>query len=61
MSFFMRQAPEFVIVMIPRDIQARCTFTTAISTFAMKRRAPLVNVEIRGVPALKFLGDIIWK
>uniref|UniRef100_A0A2C9VK21 Uncharacterized protein n=1 Tax=Manihot esculenta TaxID=3983 RepID=A0A2C9VK21_MANES len=38
MSFFMRQAPEFVIVMIPRDIQARCTFTTAISTFAMKRR-----------------------
>ncbi|XP_038893014.1 ATPase GET3B-like [Benincasa hispida] len=23
--------------------------------------APLVDVEIRGVPALKFLGDIIWK
>ncbi|KAK7391139.1 hypothetical protein VNO78_19542 [Psophocarpus tetragonolobus] len=24
-------------------------------------QAPLVDVEIRGVPALKFLGDIIWK
>ncbi|XP_002530933.2 ATPase GET3B [Ricinus communis] len=24
-------------------------------------RAPLVDVEIRGVPALQFLGDIIWK
>ncbi|XP_050211189.1 ATPase GET3B-like [Mercurialis annua] len=23
--------------------------------------APLVDVEIRGVPALQFLGDIIWK
>ncbi|XP_019434386.1 PREDICTED: ATPase ASNA1 homolog isoform X2 [Lupinus angustifolius] len=23
--------------------------------------APLVDVEIRGVPALKFLGDIVWK
>lgn len=24
-------------------------------------KAPLVDVEIRGVPALKFLGDIVWK
>ncbi|CAI0411915.1 unnamed protein product [Linum tenue] len=24
-------------------------------------KAPLVDVEIRGVPALKFIGDIIWK
>jgi len=24
-------------------------------------QAPLIDVEIRGVPALKFLGDIIWK
>lgn len=24
-------------------------------------RAPLVDVEIRGVPALQFLGDIVWK
>ncbi|GMN51045.1 hypothetical protein TIFTF001_020206 [Ficus carica] len=24
-------------------------------------QAPLVDVEIRGVPALKFMGDIIWK
>ncbi|KAL0002811.1 hypothetical protein SO802_016592 [Lithocarpus litseifolius] len=24
-------------------------------------QAPLVDLEIRGVPALKFLGDIIWK
>ena len=24
-------------------------------------QGPLVDVEIRGVPALKFLGDIIWK
>lgn len=23
--------------------------------------APLVDVEIRGVPALQFLGDIVWK
>lgn len=23
--------------------------------------APLVDVEIRGVPALKFLGDIVWR
>lgn len=23
--------------------------------------APLVDVEIRGVPALRFLGDIVWK
>ena len=23
--------------------------------------APLVDMEIRGVPALKFLGDIVWK
>ncbi|PKI46732.1 hypothetical protein CRG98_032872 [Punica granatum] len=23
--------------------------------------APLVDVEIRGVPALKFMGDIVWK
>ncbi|KAG0476207.1 hypothetical protein HPP92_013048 [Vanilla planifolia] len=24
-------------------------------------QAPLVDVEIRGVPALRFLGDILWK
>lgn len=24
-------------------------------------QAPLVDMEIRGVPALKFLGDIVWK
>lgn len=24
-------------------------------------KAPLVDVEIRGVPALQFLGDIVWK
>lgn len=24
-------------------------------------QAPLVDMEIRGVPALRFLGDIIWK
>ncbi|KAF5729491.1 putative arsenical pump-driving atpase [Tripterygium wilfordii] len=24
-------------------------------------RAPLVDVEVRGVPALQFMGDIIWK
>lgn len=24
-------------------------------------KAPLVDVEIRGVPALKFMGEIIWK
>ncbi|XP_060676036.1 ATPase GET3B-like isoform X1 [Ziziphus jujuba] len=24
-------------------------------------QAPLVDVEIRGVPALRFMGDIIWK
>lgn len=24
-------------------------------------QAPLVDVEIRGVPALRFLGDIVWK
>ena len=24
-------------------------------------QAPLVDVEIRGVPALRFLGDMIWK
>lgn len=24
-------------------------------------QAPLVDVEIRGVPALKFMGDMIWK
>lgn len=24
-------------------------------------QAPLVDVEIRGVPALKFMGDIVWK
>ncbi|EYU23598.1 hypothetical protein ABFS82_04G145800 [Erythranthe guttata] len=24
-------------------------------------QAPLVDVEIRGVPALQFLGDIVWK
>lgn len=24
-------------------------------------QAPLVDVEIRGVPALKFIGDILWK
>ncbi|VVA97100.1 unnamed protein product [Arabis nemorensis] len=24
-------------------------------------KAPLVDMEIRGVPALRFLGDIIWK
>ena len=23
--------------------------------------APLVDMEIRGGPALKFLGDIVWK
>ena len=23
-------------------------------------QAPLVDVEIRGVPALKFMGDIVW-
>lgn len=31
-----------------------------LSTLSMIQ-APLVDVEIRGVPALKFLGDIIWK
>lgn len=24
-------------------------------------QAPLVDVEIRGVPALKFMGDMIWR
>ena len=24
-------------------------------------QAPIVDMEIRGVPALKFLGDIVWK
>ncbi|KAL6583097.1 ATPase get3b [Orobanche minor] len=24
-------------------------------------QAPLVDVEIRGVPALQFIGDIVWK
>lgn len=24
-------------------------------------QAPLVDMEIRGVPALNFLGDILWK
>lgn len=24
-------------------------------------QAPLVDVEIRGVPALRFMGDIVWK
>lgn len=24
-------------------------------------QAPLVDVEIRGIPALKFMGDIIWR
>lgn len=27
----------------------------------MVTQAPLVDVEIRGVPALQFLGDIVWK
>lgn len=27
----------------------------------MAIQAPLVDVEIRGVPALQFLGDIVWK
>jgi len=33
---------------------------TELSSLLMIQ-APLVDVEIRGVPALKFLGDIIWK
>ena len=24
-------------------------------------KAPLVDVEIRGVPALKFMGDLVWR
>lgn len=24
-------------------------------------QAPLVDVEIRGVPALKFMGDLVWR
>ena len=24
-------------------------------------QAPLVDVEIRGVPALKFMGDMVWR
>ena len=24
-------------------------------------KAPLVDVEIRGVPALRFMGDLVWK
>lgn len=24
-------------------------------------QAPLVDVEIRGVPALQFLGEMVWK
>lgn len=24
-------------------------------------QAPLVDVEIRGVPALKFMGDTVWR
>lgn len=24
-------------------------------------KAPLVDVEIRGVPALQFLGDMVWR
>lgn len=23
--------------------------------------SPLVDVEIRGVPALRFMGDMVWK
>ena len=24
-------------------------------------QAPLVDAEIRGVPALKFMGDMVWR
>lgn len=24
-------------------------------------QAPLFDVEIRGVPALKFMGDLVWR
>lgn len=24
-------------------------------------QSPLIDVEVRGVPALKFMGDIVWK
>lgn len=24
-------------------------------------QAPLVDVEIRGVPALRFMGEMVWK
>lgn len=27
----------------------------------MITQSPLVDVEIRGVPALKFMGDMVWK
>ncbi|KAK4354184.1 hypothetical protein RND71_026378 [Anisodus tanguticus] len=54
---------EFIIVTIPTD-QSRALDMIQNDhelSSLMLVQAPLVDVEIRGVPALQFLGDIVWK
>ncbi|RRT56166.1 hypothetical protein B296_00046566 [Ensete ventricosum] len=57
------ESTEFVIVTIPTDqMRALEMIQNDAELMGLKLiQAPLVDVEIRGVPALRFMGDIVWK
>ncbi|XP_020590314.1 ATPase GET3 isoform X2 [Phalaenopsis equestris] len=54
---------EFVIVTIPTDQKRALEMIESDPELRDLKfiQAPLVDVEIRGVPALRFLGEIVWK
>lgn len=51
-SLWKLQDQKHAIEMIQNDPELACLTLV---------QAPLVDVEIRGVPALKFLGDMVWR
>eukprot|EP00252_Welwitschia_mirabilis_P025926 TRINITY_DN827_c0_g1_i2.p1 TRINITY_DN827_c0_g1~~TRINITY_DN827_c0_g1_i2.p1 ORF type:complete len:377 (-),score=80.50 TRINITY_DN827_c0_g1_i2:194-1324(-) len=58
-----KDSTEFVIVTIPTDQLRALEMIQKDPVLADLEivQAPLVDVEIRGVPALKFMGDIVWR
>uniref|UniRef100_A0A7N0REB6 ArsA/GET3 Anion-transporting ATPase-like domain-containing protein n=1 Tax=Kalanchoe fedtschenkoi TaxID=63787 RepID=A0A7N0REB6_KALFE len=57
------ESTEFVIVTIPTDQMRALDMIKSDPEISNLKliQAPLVDMEIRGVPALRFLGDIVWR
>ncbi|KAK4356358.1 hypothetical protein RND71_025329 [Anisodus tanguticus] len=57
------ETTEFIIVTIPTDQMRSLDMISKDPELASLKiiQAPLVDVEIRGVAGLKFMGDMVWK